>query len=297
MKMRKFVKMLCTAFLVPVFLLIVWAGEALAEPKAYELILPEADTRVYTEADLDQMTPQVACYARNEIYALHGRKFRSAELSAWFEEQPWYSGTIEPDDFSDDMLNSVEMANIDLLLKVERAKTPDGTGYKLNQEGYSFDEVLDYIYTDFDILEGLQVYNTAANVFMDSEHFFMMVPNNLNWAYEQTDHNSFEIYYKPARDTGFGGHVVSIRAYDLEDEEYQVFPDWQLCGETKEKRYIAILPTDVQFNPNDSTQTEEYNKLLEWAYTLDVTAKETANPFRVVEEEPAETGAVPIGPE
>ena len=272
---------------------LLFSGMAKAEPKAYEMILPEADVRVYTAEELEGMTAQVACYARNEIYARHGRKFRSAELMEWFTEQSWYNGSIEPDDFSDNMLNAYESSNVDLLLKIEKEKTEDGSGYHLNEPDYSFEEVQQYLYANtdadgFNILEGLEVYATSATVFMDGNHFYMMIPNNLNWGYEQLDARTFEIYHKTARETGFGGKVVSIIAMDLDDETYQEFPHWQICGESSDKRYVAVLPTDVQFNGNDSTQTEEYNKLLEWAYTLNVDGEEGSNPFEVVEEEEAD---------
>ena len=51
------------------------------------------------------MTPQQICYAKNEIYARHGRKFQSSELTAYFNSQPWYQGTIEPEDFTEDTVN------------------------------------------------------------------------------------------------------------------------------------------------------------------------------------------------
>ena len=290
--MRKNMKLFLLAGLALVCGLL-FSGMAKAEPKSYEMIVPEADVRVYTEEELEGMTAQVACYARNEIYARHGRKFRSVELTEWFAEQPWYNGSIEPDDFSDNMLNAYESSNVDLLLKIEKARTEDGGGYHLNEPDYSFEEVQQYLYghmgeDGFNILEGLEVYATSATVFMDGNHFYMMIPNNLNWGYEQLDARTFEIYHKPARETGFGGKVVSIMAMDLDDETYQEFPHWQICGESSDKRYIALFPTDVQFNGNDSAQKEEYNKLLEWAYTLNVDGEEGSNPFEVVEEEEAD---------
>ena len=48
---------------------------------------------------------------KNEIYAKHGRMFRSEELTNYFEEQVWYLGTVSPDSFSDSVFNSYESAN------------------------------------------------------------------------------------------------------------------------------------------------------------------------------------------
>ncbi len=57
----------------------------------------------------------VARLARNEIYARHGRKFKDPELQAFFNNREWYHGTIEPEDFSEDLLNEVEKYNVLLL--------------------------------------------------------------------------------------------------------------------------------------------------------------------------------------
>ena len=59
------------------------------------------------------MTPQQLRYAKNEIYARHGRKFKDAELQAWFDAQEWYDGTIAPEAFDDNVL--IEKKNIQVL--------------------------------------------------------------------------------------------------------------------------------------------------------------------------------------
>ena len=55
--------------------------------------------------------------AINEIYARHGRKFASSQIQSYFNSQPWYNGTLEPDDFSDSVFSSIENQNIQFLLK------------------------------------------------------------------------------------------------------------------------------------------------------------------------------------
>ena len=61
----------------------------------------------------------VARLARNEIYARHGRKFKDPELQAFFNNREWYHGTIEPNDFSDNLLNEVERHNVQILMMSE----------------------------------------------------------------------------------------------------------------------------------------------------------------------------------
>ena len=63
-----------------------------ADAKAYEFIVPDVDIEYLSSADIQDMPLQVVCYAKNEIYARHGRMFQSQELTNYFEEQLWYYG-------------------------------------------------------------------------------------------------------------------------------------------------------------------------------------------------------------
>lgn len=76
-----------------------------------EYILYESNVRYLNDQDLEGLTKEQLRYARNEIYARHGRKFKDAELQAYFDSKSWYTGTIEPDSFSESLLNEYEKAN------------------------------------------------------------------------------------------------------------------------------------------------------------------------------------------
>lgn len=51
---------------------------------------PQSSTRLLTEADVENMTPEELRIMRNEIYARHGYSFRMADMRKYFSEQPWY---------------------------------------------------------------------------------------------------------------------------------------------------------------------------------------------------------------
>lgn len=85
-----------------------------------EYILPESDSRYLEIADLEGMTADECRIARNELFARHGRLFDDEELQAYFNSKSWYMGTIEPDDFSDDMFNEYEIANRELIIQYEK---------------------------------------------------------------------------------------------------------------------------------------------------------------------------------
>jgi len=88
-----------------------------AEPAISGFILPHSSTRPLTEADLRGLTANELVIARNEIYARHGRRFRTAWIQAHFDAQAWYTPTlplgVEP------VLSSLEHANIAMILRFE----------------------------------------------------------------------------------------------------------------------------------------------------------------------------------
>lgn len=83
-------------------------------------LLPDADTRYLTEEDVRDWSPEALRYARNEIYARHGRRFDDAGLQNYFDNRSWYEGTIAPEDFDDSFLNQYEIANRDFLVEYEQ---------------------------------------------------------------------------------------------------------------------------------------------------------------------------------
>ena len=75
-------------------------------------ILPESDNRYLTESDLAGLSAQQLTYARNEIYARHGRSFKSEELNLYFSNLDWYEMNT---DFKDDDLSEIEKRNAEFI--------------------------------------------------------------------------------------------------------------------------------------------------------------------------------------
>lgn len=94
-------------------------------------ILSASEERILTENDLSGLSARELNYAKNEIYARHGRKFKSKELREYFESQPWYKPTIEPEQFNDGYLSDVEKRNSEILKEAE---------YRLEPNGYPLDQ-------------------------------------------------------------------------------------------------------------------------------------------------------------
>ncbi len=98
----------------------IWSGltlESIEELDDEHYLLPEAQYKNYTKDEVD-FTPEMARYARNEIYARHGRRFKDQELQMYFDQQSWYEGT--EDEVPETELNEYEKNNIKLMAEIEQ---------------------------------------------------------------------------------------------------------------------------------------------------------------------------------
>ena len=84
------------------------------------MIFPDSDLRRLTEADLDGLDAQELRFARNEIYARHGRKFKAEDLKNHFESMDWYFPSVDAMDFDEHVLNDYEIYNLDFIGKYEK---------------------------------------------------------------------------------------------------------------------------------------------------------------------------------
>lgn len=103
------------------------------EEESAEYILPDSNTKLLKESDIKDLSARELNYARNEIYARHGRKFGSEELQDYFNGKSWYEGKYEGKDFDSSygakVLSDIEKKNSELLKKAEYKKSSGG--YKL----------------------------------------------------------------------------------------------------------------------------------------------------------------------
>ena len=97
---------------------------------SYDYIIPYSNAVLLNEGDIAGLSLQEINYAKNEIYARHGRMFKSPELQNYFNSKSWYVGTVSADQFSDAMLSEVEKKNVTYLSDVEFSINP--AGYQLD---------------------------------------------------------------------------------------------------------------------------------------------------------------------
>ena len=92
--------------------------EAKVETKnSDEYIFVDSDSRLLTDDEVSGLSKEEIRYAINEIYARRGRIFEDSVLKEYFESKSWYEPKYKKDEFSDDVFNEFEKANINLLVK------------------------------------------------------------------------------------------------------------------------------------------------------------------------------------
>ena len=97
-----------------------------ADRLSNDYIFSDSSSRLLTDTDISGMSAKELNYAKNEIYARHGRIFDSIELADYFKSKSWYEGTRSPDDFDESLLNDTEKKNIAFLQKAEYELEPGG---------------------------------------------------------------------------------------------------------------------------------------------------------------------------
>lgn len=93
-----------------------------------EYFIEFCDRRYFTEAEIMTFDQEMCVIARNAIYAKSGRIFTTEKLSSLFRKYSWYNPTVSGDDFREDMLNSYQIANRELVVGLEnvlKSGTPD----------------------------------------------------------------------------------------------------------------------------------------------------------------------------
>lgn len=93
-------------------------------------MIPDSSSRILNDNDVEGFGDEDFRVAINEIYARHGRLFKDAELQAYFNEQPWYQGSVAPENFNENSLSQIEKDNIKFLQE-KRGNSPSKAAKKV----------------------------------------------------------------------------------------------------------------------------------------------------------------------
>ena len=116
---------------------------------------------------------------------------------------------------------------------------------------------------DYDIASNLQLAGGGDEKAIDTDYFTISLTHGSSWDYTVDSRTSITIYNVAAREANCGGRLVSIKAYDPADKDYEMLPSYSVIGEKNGKMYIAEYPSDVQFDPSDEQAAADYQTVYE----------------------------------
>ena len=116
---------------------------------------------------------------------------------------------------------------------------------------------------DYDIASNLQLAGGGDEKVIDTDHFTITLTHGSSWDYTVDSKTSVTIYNVAAKEANYGGRLVSIKAYDPADKDYEMFPSYSVIGEKDGKVYVAEYPSDVQFDPSDEQAAADYQAVYE----------------------------------
>ena len=205
--------------------------------KKYDYIFPDSSTRALRNSELDGMTEDELCIARNEIFARNGYTFKSRNLMEYFLRKDWYEPIMEVGNSDAILFTPVEKDNIDLLheAELEAAKNADK------------------IYRSEGDAPDLTKLDTAMGYSASCQAFSVKLPNYWkDYAVVTYEANRISFYERLSREAGFGGSLMEITIWTY-DWDYTDMPHYRYLGTFTSpdgKNYDLILtgPTDVQFD-------------------------------------------------
>lgn len=91
-------------------------------PYASEYFFPYSHCSYLSEEDLEGLTEEEVCLARNEIYARHGRMFEMQWIREYFLNTSWYEEQYTSEEFDptiEQIFNEYEIANVKTIMDFE----------------------------------------------------------------------------------------------------------------------------------------------------------------------------------
>ncbi len=232
--------------------------------KANEYLLPQSDSVYLTDVDIAGFSLQKLNYARNGIYARHGRCFRSAELNEYFQTKDWYVGIISPDEFDENSLNDYEKQNGKFLLAAEKKNNSEG--YVLDQPGYDItaveqkretkegeltaDQVYDalYLYLDENEIDMVSLYRNSGWLMLSEEnediYIFALRSYTGAYSYYYVDKASGEVYMATrdpiTGEMGDAEYLCDLMDYILDETDF---------GNLTDGVYFASMKSEMRGYP------------------------------------------------
>ncbi len=124
---------------------------------------------------------------------------------------------------------------------------------------------------DYDMRKGMamEASSDTKAVYFYFNDFMITMPNKKYLGHLE-EKDSVTFFHTGADTDGFGGRLVTLRAYDLNDKSYENIPNYHVAGVCRNAnvRIVAIYPSDLQCDPNNSTQKAEYQELYDYVQKI-----------------------------
>lgn len=247
-------------------------------------ILENSDSHYYSEKELENYDLEKLGYARNEIFARHGMIFsEDGKYQQYFENQSWYEGKIDKDNFDDSVLNDYELKNIQTIKIVENEKKNLDSRVIDNYINFENDDSEDYYSInspeDFTIFNGNNYrfaypsnfyYSGYSN---DTEAFFQGDNGSeLAYSFKENEFASVETAYEETYDFIRTNFDITDRIIDNPEEGRMVFSGVSL--ESADKKYNYYYLAKI---------TKKNICTMEIIYPISDDEKETLHQFYVVD--------------
>ena len=112
-------------------------------------------------------------------------------------------------------------------------------------------------------VSGLTVTEKGGKRTIETDRFILKLGHADTWYYQVNEDDSLSLYNIEAKDTGWGGHLVTIRAFEEGDVSYEELPSYTVAGTKDGWTYVAVYPTDVQVNPENPEEMDAYRAVFQ----------------------------------
>ena len=114
------------------------------------------------------------------------------------------------------------------------------------------------VQADYDIAAGLKLKDKDGVKTLSTDHFTLKLTHGKSWDAKVNSKTSITIYNTALYEANRGGKLVTILAYDVGDESYDVLPEYSVIGKSGDKVYIASYPTDMQYDSSNKKAVANY---------------------------------------
>ena len=130
---------------------------------------------------------------------------------------------------------------------------------------------------EYDIASNLNETANENSKTIETDCFTLTLSMPDTWNYEQDSSTSITFYNIAGREAGCGGRLLTLVAFDSDDDSYKGLPHYSVVGESYGKFYVAEYPSDVQADMENEEHMKQYEAV--YAEVSKIEAKAADSPL------------------